>query len=421
MSFCSNCGSSLTDSDNFCGNCGKKIAPRKPKETSKPLMAHLKKLSEEATSISSSLSSSIKEIAQQIDESHSSEKTFSEEKDQAQESRLASSKLEEYKRVLAWIVDTNTQALLDLANNIMPHMHSYVVTERDRVTITDTGGPATIDSLLFNLNYIDIMGRNTFTDFGVVPDSITIPSNKVARIRESFDAFVSAYLSTKETAKAISDVSNPLSSYATELGSLCKKEKITDIKKLRKYEETIKKFLRNLEKTDLGQYNQIDYEKYLDSSTGKHVVSSLSVDASYGKYIYHYSFYIHERLKTDPERYITPLFQVFDKLDQQYSEAQSLFEECEKQSGVLKGPPKPLKDKTMSSLTDFSTSFLAAASSYYVSSNSFHDSNRIDNRKNDIRKQLQRNRNQKKMIKDIYNLIYSTNLVKPILELISPY
>ena len=392
----------------------------------KPLMSRLKKLSGEAVDISTSLGSSIKERVQQIDDIPSidqvSDRVFGEKIDDSIPVNLVSStKLEEYKRVLAWIVDTNSKALIDLTNALLPFMHSHITIDGDTVRISEKGGPAVLESLLFNLNYLSIMGRDTLTNFGIVPKSINIPKENFDLINEKWESYVTAFMNTREAAKTIEDASNPLSDYASEVAKLLRKEEVTDVKKLRKYDKAMNKFHKNLEKIDFSKYNQVDYQKYLDAGDGKHVVSSVSVDASYGEFLFNYSFNIHEGLKTDPERYVAPFFHSLKNLNQQYYETRALFEECDENSGILRGPPKALKEKAINSLNDFNTSCLAAASSYYISMSSVHDSNRVDDRKKDIRKQLQRKRNHRKLVKDLYELIYSANLVNPVSRMISPY
>jgi hypothetical protein len=389
-------------------------------------MSRLKKLSGEAVDLSASLGSSIKERVQQIDDIPSidqvSDRVFGDKQDDLKPVNLVgSTKLEEYKRVLAWIVDTNSSALIDLTNAILPFMYSHITIHGDSVRISEEGGPAVLESLLYNLNYLSIMGRDTITDFGIVPKSINISEESLDLISEKWESFVSAFVNTREAAKTIQDASNPLLDYSNELAKLSREEDVTDVKKLRKYERTMNKFRNNLEKIDFSQYNQVDFQKYLDAADGKHIVSSLDVDASYGEFRYNFSYYIHEGLNADPERYVAPFFHCFDNLDQQYYETLTLFEECDNKSGFLRGPPHELKEKALNSLNDFNTSCLAAASSYYITMSSYYDSDRADGRKNDIRKQLKRKGKHRKLVKDIYEIIYSANLVQPVSRMISPY
>jgi hypothetical protein len=428
MPFCSNCGSQLKDSDSFCGNCGKRV--QKPssvqEEDNQPLFSRLKKLSGEAVDLSSSLGSSIKERVKEFDGiptiDQVSERVLGDRKDDFMpDSFWSSTKLEEFKRVLAWIVNTNTSALVDLTNAILPYMHSHIIIDGDTIRISEEGGLAVIDSLLFNLNYITIIGRDTITNFGIVPKSINIPEGNFDSLNEKFESFVTAFNNTKDAAKALQDASRPLLEYGSDLGRLCRKEDVTDVKKLGKYNRAKKKFQSNLEKIDFKQYNQMNYQKYLDAGNGKHIVSALDVDTSYGEFLFYYSFYIHEGLKTDPERYIAPFFHSLESLDQLYIDTMKLFEECDSRSGILSRPPADLKEKALNSLNDFSTSYLAINSSHHVSSSSFHRSNMVDNWKNSIRKQLQRRRDHRKLVEDIYELIYSANLVQPVLRIISPY
>ena len=124
MPYCTECGSQVKESDKFCTNCG-----------------HLLK------SIQS------KQQTQTI----GIETDF-----------WGSQSFEEYKQVTAWIVDTNSKALLDLTTEILPYMKSHVIEQEDSVRITEEGGPASVYGLLFYLNWMSIIGRNTLNNFGIV-------------------------------------------------------------------------------------------------------------------------------------------------------------------------------------------------------------------------------------------------------------
>lgn len=149
------------------------------------------------------------------------------------------------------------------------------------------------------------------------------------------------------------------------------------------------------------------------------MTSSLSVEASYGKYIYNYSYLIHDDFQTDPERYISPFYSV-KNLNRQYSETYSLVSQCRKQSGFMKKPPAELREETLNSITELQKNILCVTASYHITNYSYYLSERIKNHVKDIDNMIQRGEHSK-ALKNIYDLIYAANLVQPVLRLISHY
>jgi hypothetical protein len=379
MPYCTECGSPVKDTDKFCTNCGNQIKPTKPKASQKS-----KEIKLEGADF------------------------------------WRSQSFEEYKQVTAWIVNTNSTALCDMTKEIVPYMSSYIVKEQDSVKLTDDGGPASLYGLLFYLNWLDFLGRDTINDFGIVPKDIGIPDSGLERIEDKFIQLSKAYNETREASRSINTLSSVFSDYAGDLGQLLFKEDVSDIKKVRNYERSLRKFMENLEKNILGQFNKADYKRYLMANqTGKKLTSTLSSKTSYGNFLYPYSYVIHDDLKTDQERYISPLFSL-EGLEEQYRETLRLFEECKEKSGFMRKPSEELKQKTLTSLTDLGTMVLKIAASYHVTQISFFASDKINRSKDDILGHI-RNHSYQKAVKEIYDLVYYANLVQPVLSLISPY
>lgn len=220
-----------------------------------------------------------------------------------------SERFDEFKKVTAWIVDKNSTALCGITREIIPYMRSHIVKEQDSVRITEDGGPASLYGLLFYLNWLDFLGRDTLNDFGIVPKEVTIPSDSLKRIEKEFIQLDQTYSETQQAARTINTISSIFSDYASDLAQLLFKEEVSDLKKVRGYEKTFSKFLENLAKYKLDQINKADYQRYTEANhTGKTVTSTLRAETSYGKFLYPYSYVIHDDLKTDQERYISPFF-----------------------------------------------------------------------------------------------------------------
>ncbi|MBD3207256.1 zinc-ribbon domain-containing protein [Candidatus Bathyarchaeota archaeon] len=378
MPYCTECGSPVKDTDKFCTNCGNQIK-RIKKEASRP-----RNITLEGTDF------------------------------------WRSRNFKEFMQVTAWIVDTNSTALRDMATEIVPYMRSYIVKEQDSVQITEGGGPASLYGLLFYLNWLDFIGRGSINDFGIVPDDIKISNEDLKRIENKFFRLTKAYDETLEASKSINTISSTFSDYASDLGQLLFKEDVSDIKKVRNYERSLKKFRENLEKNDLSQYPKADYRRYIEANqTGKHVTTTISAETSYGEFQYPYSYVIHDEFETDPERYISPLFSL-EGIEEQYHETLRLVEECKEKSGFMKKPPEKLKLDALESLTAWDTMVLKIAASYYVAQTNYLTYDKIKRRRDDVLRYI-RNHSYSETVKEIYDIVYYANLVQPVLRLISHY
>ncbi|MBD3205995.1 zinc-ribbon domain-containing protein [Candidatus Bathyarchaeota archaeon] len=379
MPYCTECGSPVKDTDKFCTNCGNQIQPR------------------------------IQNAPKKFPETGPQGRDFWRSED-----------FEEFKRVAAWIVDKNSTALCGITREILPYMSSHIVKEQDSIRLTDDGGPASLYGLLFYLNWLDILGRDTVNDFGIVPKDIKIPDDRLERIENEFIQLAKSYKETQQASRTINTVSSVFSDYSGHLAQLLFEEDVSDVKKVRGYERTIRKFLENLEKHNLSQLDKVDYQRYTEANkTGKNVTSTINAETSYGKFLYPYSYVIHDDLKTDPERYISPFFSL-GSLEEKYKETLSMVQECKDNSGFMRKPPENLRKKTLASLTELETMVLKIAAVYHVTQISYYTSDKINRSKDQILRYI-RQRSYNKAIKEIYDLIYYANLVQPVLSLISPY
>jgi hypothetical protein len=374
---CKNCSELVAETSKFCKNCGKPLEPDTPKDQLKP-------------------------------------------QETETDNFWKSNSFDEVKQILAYIVDSNSQALLNLTNEVLPFMKSHLVKSDDSVRLTEEGGPATVYGLLFYLNFLSIISRNTLHNFGIIPDHVSIPDEHLERIGDKFQEFADSYAETKAASEALFNAASPFSDYANDLSELLYKEEVNNVNTTRNFEKSFSKFKENLEKINLDDYRKYDYHRYLEANEqGDLITSSLSAETSYGKFLYIYSYILHNNFSTDLERYASPFFSA-DNVDTQYYNTITLVEECKKNSGFLKSPPQHLKDETLNALNTLSQMVMILASSYHIARSSFYDTERIQERIEDVRRHIKR-KEYNKMLRIVYDLIYQANMVQPVLRLISPY
>jgi hypothetical protein len=269
--------------------------------------------------------------------------------------------MEMFSGVLSGIIETHVDALTSLTSEIAPFLETTVRVDEEKgelyfptSTITDYY-EANVDNLLLRSIFIGFP-YEYMVELDRVKKNIKIPVEKMKKIKEKTVNLMEAYASTKEALKAIEKVSNPIEKTQFEFAMLRKNENVTNIKKLKKFENASRDYMNEIRKTNWSRFPQVD------PSIWKEKASNHAINVAYREFdtqLYQYPVLDWSPLNihTDIERMLIPFFIVQEKIDDSYNKCMNLFEKCKKSSGFLRKPSAELKNETVQALEEFNVNF----------------------------------------------------------------
>ncbi|MBN1683189.1 hypothetical protein JW865_06525 [Candidatus Bathyarchaeota archaeon] len=329
---------------------------------------------------------------------------------------------EEFKRSLAWMVDQKTSVVLGLFDAISPFISSYVKEEEDKVTLTDKGVSANYSNILYNLNFINVFGRDLLTNLGFVPDRVELSKEDYSKIKDKYSNLESWVYDYNKDTLSLYNVSEPFSNFRNDFAEIFKKQNLTDVKRLSNFEKITNNFVKNLMKVDWKKTKQTDYSRYTNSAReGGKAFASIELESSDDKIRIKYPYVIHKEFKTDAERFIAPFFTVGEEIQRRYFAVMELCKECQQNTGFLKSPSIELRNKTIVALNEFIVDGLTLHSSYYTLSKLYYGKIWLDNKKDNIKKWIDKRNESRKLISTLYDLVCQFNMVQPIMDKITPY
>jgi hypothetical protein len=445
--FCFNCGAKLQPEDVFCGNCGKKIAAATEKPQQQPetdRLGGLKNLisqaSEKTATIRDEIVKNIQEIEEKTDEviSQRTRETHhrSEERSEGIGWISGTSEIESFSNVLGGVLETHLEALSDLTNAITPYMISHNCIEGNRLELDWRNEcPASTKNLLMLLTHINI-GLKNIANFGEVKKEARITIEEMTEIKNTLNKSHESYDGTKTSLEALLESSKPLSDFLINLGELAKKDEVTNVRKLKKFERVARNFVRKVSETDWGQHPKADPSPWIDEAFQYRInVIGMNVETSSYHVLYQYPVIDALGFETDIMRYVVPFFFYRDTIDKAYSDCLTLFEECNENSGFLRNPPEELVQKTIAALSEFNTQYHGLYSAYSYVDKSVRMlgswSSNLKERVEEINKEIERAlrnsdlkgfiREPSKIVEMIYELALFLNEVEPVSKSKSHY
>jgi hypothetical protein len=435
LPFCRNCGAEIEPGDLYCGSCGAKIvaSPKKPTVPfdSSSVAKGLKGLASRAREQTKILKSEIEDRLQQKDlPSEVTPQPIGVGSKTSKGAFIDSDEVSIFSQVLAWVMKTHVEALKALTAEIVPHMISHNCLEDNRLRLDwATECPATVKNLLMSLPHVEI-GLKNVADFAAVKGDSKITVEDMRRLKEKIEETMGQYLSTKDALNALYKASNPISNVLTDIGDIARKNDLTDIKKLRKYEKAANDFMKNVRKTDWSKFTQLDPSPWIEESRPHTLnVINMEVKTSYHHVLYQYPYVSPLAFSTDIERYLVPYFLFIETIDETYMKCRDLFEKCKKGGGSLRGVNKGLRGEATEALSTFNTQYHGI---YSARSYSFRAEQRLQKNGDIIRegkralKKVEQSlgrsssggivRNGQEIIKDVYKFVLLLNEVEPVLK-----
>jgi hypothetical protein len=316
MSYCTECGSQVKESDKFCGNCGNPI-----KKFAKPV---------QSVPVTGS-------------------------------SFWNSSDMNSYSGVISWVLKTHVEALTSLTYEIVPFLETAVTIDEEKeeynypTSIPTEYYAANVDNLLFRTEFIGFPYEYLMA-LDRVKKNIKIPVEKMRKIKEKTIDHMKSYASMKEALEAIVEISKPVEKIKFDFAMIRKNENVTNLSRLMKYEKAVNDYEREIRKQDWSRFPQVDpsiwKEKAIDHATNV-------INQEFEMQLYQYpvlSLY-PINIHTDIERRLIPFFVVLERIDDSYYKCKNLFEKCKSSSGFLKGPPAELKEEAVTALQEFNINF----------------------------------------------------------------
>ena len=272
---------------------------------------------------------------------------------------VKSSETDSFSGVLSWVLETHVEALTSLASEIAPFLETSVGIDKQKGELyfpTSTPNEfydADVDNLLlrsmligFPYEYLIALDR--------VKKKLRISVEEMRKIKEKTIDLMKAYGSTKDALEAIEKASNPIYRAQLDFATLRKKEDVTNVKKLKKYEKVARDFVGEVRKQDWTRFPQVDPSIWKEKAKDHTIdVANREYDNSISQYpiLSWNPLNIH----TDVERMLIPFFIVQERMDDSYLKCRSLFEKCKDSSGFMRGPPAELKDEAIKTLEEFNT------------------------------------------------------------------
>ena len=130
--------------------------------------------------------------------------------------------LDRFKKVLSWLIDERTEALIELTDPILPYIRSIIIEKEDRIIISDEGGPANYENVFSNLNFINLLDPYKIRQLSYVPENIDISNEDYKTIKEKFLLYENKAESIKNGALALYKASEPLWNYRKNLDDIIK-------------------------------------------------------------------------------------------------------------------------------------------------------------------------------------------------------
>ena len=435
MPFCQNCGAEVELGDAFCGSCGAKlVAPSKRVGES-----HLEKLTRvDLKGVASRALEQSKVLKGEIETRLKKEeiKKPLEEVAPRRERRIQPSKgsfinfpgMESFSEVLSWVLRKHAEALSALTTEFAPYMASHVVVEGNKTKLGwEWESQGTVKNLLLRLPFTDLPLQQ-LADFAEVKKGVDVPAETMRKIKEKTEEVIEAYTSTWEALEALDKSSHPLFNSLTDFAEISRKDDITNLKKLRKFEKVARDLKKSMGKTDWSRFPQEDYSHWIDEASECAVeVIGLEVETNYYHVLYQYPWISGLGFDTDIERYVVPFFIFIDTIDETYLKCVELFEKCKNESGFMTGPSKDIKEAAIEALSNFNVQYHGIYSAYSYSSFAEKQSKkkgyvRDEGTKilNTIEKSLRKTskdgnvKNAHDIIKKLYEFVKFLNQVEPV-------
>jgi len=376
LPFCQNCGAEVEPGDAFCGGCGAKlVAPFKrvgESRLEKLTRVDLKGVASRALEQSKVLKDEIETRLKKEEIKKPLEGVAPRRERRIQPSKgsfMNFPELESFSGVLSWVLRRHAEALSALTAEFAPYMVSHVVVEGNKTKLGwEWESQGTVKNLLLRLPFTDLPLQQ-LADFADVKKGVEVPAETMRNIKEKTEGVIEAYTSTWDALEALDKSSHPLFNSLTDFAAISRKDDITNLKKLRKFEKVARDLKKSMGKTDWSRFPQEDYSHWIAEASECAVeVIGLEVETNYYHVLYQYPWISGLGFDTDIERYVIPFFIFIDTIDETYLKCVELFEKCKNESGFMTGPSKDIKEAAIEALSNFNVQYHGIYSAYSYSS-----------------------------------------------------
>ncbi|WP_309493136.1 hypothetical protein [Candidatus Hecatella orcuttiae] len=243
----------------------------------------------------------------------------------------------------AWVTGRHSAALRKLASKIVKYYVSYVKVEDGKVVSIspENAHTPTVENMLYRIHAG--WSKDPEEKVGRFVDS-KITLAELQEIREAADAALRVIEENKWPAGNMARCLEPFLGVIRELFELIRKKDVTSNKVIKKYEEAVRKFHKELVETPWDKLPKAD------PPTIKETLADFAkILGEVQKGVEFWTFYL-PGLPTDFDRIASTFYVSVREIDDAFRGYEELVRSCKEKSGFMKGPPPDLTQSAMQAM-----------------------------------------------------------------------